>query len=539
VTNIKAISDDVIVGTNCKMAHIEEAIRQKIIGPDEMLLAIFDGIFFDDNSKRVGGFALNDFLIITNNRLTLWARDKSKDYVDYFPLSHAFVTNKEPKDSIQGTIKLELALPDVNVIEEIRPENKITVLFDFVPLPDLEIVANMITVFGCAHRDMIAGGASPEDREKTVEILCQKLFVSQLKTAEPEAPAKAPVNAHQRMEEPDYEIVEDDEAELEGLMTPLSRLDRLDNFNKRGPIAPAARSNQPVSRLYGPSEPVAETRPQHQEEFQWLNGDRSMRQPPMTKAARQRRGLEPTEAKAPKSRLQESVNADSIYTITRVGRAAWDGLEKLRREAESKVSLQALRENGMSLNEMTDFVKAINELLDTIGRNPAARDLAMTFLAKNSGNLNLGGLKPKSKKGAPSVEDGDALENKASEQAPRSRPVPVVGKALKVERRKTEKAPLTDDTAALELATENLSNQKAEAGRPEIPAALYQSSTSSSSKRILRVRAVGQAEASQNQGQENSEAAKLNDLAVLLTDRATTIQEKQGVIAAPDGPALN
>ncbi len=539
MTNIKPISDDVIVGTNCKMAHIEEAIRQKIIAPEETLLAIFDGIFFDDNGKRVGGFALNDFLIITNNRLTLWARDKSKDFVDYFPLSHAFVTDKEAKDSIQGTIKLELALPDVNVTAEIRPEDKVTVLFDFVPLPDLEIITNMVTVFGCAHRDMIAGGASPADREKTVEILCQKLFVSPLKTEEPQAPAKSPANFRQSVEEPDYEIVDDDEAELEGLMTPLSRLDRLDSFNKRGPT-PNQRPSQPVTRTYDPTGTRGEIRPQSHEEFNWLNGDKAMRQPPMTKAARQRRGFEPTAANEPaKSRIQESVSTDSIYMITRAGRAAWDGLEKLRREAESKINLQALRENGMNLNEMTDFVKAINDLLDTIGRNPAARDLAMTFLARNGGNLNLGGLKPKPKKGTPSVEDGDSLENNSTEQPPRSRPVPIVGKALKVERRKTEKAPLVDESEALELAVEEIGNRKSEVTRPEIPISLHQPSSSSGSKRILRVRSVGQNEASNGQEENNSEAAKLNDLAVLLTDRATTIQEKQAVIAAPDGPALN
>ena len=94
---ILTTKESYFVGTNTTPQHVEEALHQGIIRADERVLGIFDGIFFDEAGSRVGGLALNDFLVITDRRLTTWARDQFKDYVDFFPLSHAFVTAKKIK----------------------------------------------------------------------------------------------------------------------------------------------------------------------------------------------------------------------------------------------------------------------------------------------------------------------------------------------------------------------------------------------------------------------------------------------------------
>lgn len=66
---------------------------------------------------------------------------------------------------------------------------------------------------------------------------------------------------------------------------------------------------------------------------------------------------------------------EQIYSASRLVRSAWDTLRKGLREAELPFDL-----NSTNLREMTDTVRAINDLLTTVVSQPAAREMAMAFI---------------------------------------------------------------------------------------------------------------------------------------------------------------
>lgn len=401
------------VGTNTTPHHVEEALHQGIIGADERLLGIFDGIFFDDSNSRVGGLALNDFLVITDRRLITWARDQFKDFVDYFPLSHVFVVGQKDKDSLHGTLSLAMALPDV-LDNQVAHAQKLALTFDFMPILDLKLAYDLIEVMSNLNRDMLVGGAGEADRIRAASVLFEKVFVKRAGPGKP--PAARPQNgANVRSpytaaipksyagthysSEPLFEIVQGEA--LDDMMTPLHRLDRLDDFNHPtqtrqpgyGYTPPISNNPADEARLWSENGGV---RPESASPY---SGGRQSR---FQQATAQTEGEvgnnNPVEklAGAPKPpgvRLREDMavsTPEGLYTIGRAGRAAWDGLEKLRREAEAKSGnlvpmLQNLRDSGMNLHDMTEFLTALTNLLDTLGNSPAAYELARTFINRSGG----------------------------------------------------------------------------------------------------------------------------------------------------------
>lgn len=403
------VKESYYVGTNTTPLHVEEALRQGIIASDERLLGVFDGIFFDNTNTRVGGLALNDFLVITDRRLTTWARDQFKDYVDHFPLSHVFVTGQKNKDSLHGTLSLEMVLPDTPT-NEVGEAEKLDLTFDFVPLLDLSLAYDLIEVMSNLNRDMIAGGASEQDRVKAASVLFEKVFVKRSNnraTQREKTASRAARPQTHTHEEPLYEIVEGEA--LDDMMTPLHRLDGLDDFNRgisthnQSPASGRIQADfaspnvsRPVFANEGEAHlwPVADEG--RQSRFRQAVGNVSARLgegdlPDMINLQSQR-----TAPKPPGVRLREDVavgGPEGLYTIGRAGRAAWDGLEKLRREAESRSGnlmplLQNLRDSGMNLTDMTEFLVALNNLLDTLGSSPAAFELARGFINRNVGVAN-------------------------------------------------------------------------------------------------------------------------------------------------------
>ncbi len=408
------------VGTNTTPHHVEEALHQGIIGADERLLGIFDGIFFDEANSRVGGLALNDFLVITDRRLITWARDQFKDFVDYFPLSHVFVVGQKDKDSLHGTLSIAMALPDVpnNMVAQAQ---KLALTFDFMPILDLKLAYDLIEVMSNLNRDMLAGGAGEADRIKAASVLFEKVFVKRsgpgkASAARPQnggnarspysnSAAKGYAGTHYSSNEPLFEIVQG--AALDDMMTPLHRLDRLDDFN---PPTPARQSGY----NYTPPPPASNYR---EDESRLWSENGEMRQEPVNpysggRQSRFRQATSPNTArsesevgdnggaerlagapKPPGVRLREDMavgTPEGLYTIGRAGRAAWDGLEKLRREAEAKSGnlvpmLQNLRDSGMNIHDMTEFLTALTNLLDTLGSSPAAFELARTFISRSGG----------------------------------------------------------------------------------------------------------------------------------------------------------
>ncbi|GAB4441596.1 MAG: hypothetical protein OHK0015_39060 [Chloroflexi bacterium OHK40] len=64
-----------------------------------------------------------------------------------------------------------------------------------------------------------------------------------------------------------------------------------------------------------------------------------------------------------------------VYAAGRLARSAWDTLRRSLKEAELPFDL-----SSGSLRELTDAVRAINELVHTVASNPAAQQMAMAFI---------------------------------------------------------------------------------------------------------------------------------------------------------------
>jgi hypothetical protein len=404
-----------LMGTNSNGKHLEEAIRQQILLPGERLLGFFDGIFFDADGQRVGGLALNDYLLVTDRHVTLWARDQFKDFVDHFPLSHAFIRGSDQKDMLHGTLRLGLVptnVPDAQVAEGEIPQ-EIPIAFDFVPIADLRQLCDLIEVSGNVHRDMIVGGAGEPDRWKATWMLFNQVFVGIKKSSRPAAPsgyAPAPTPARPVYDptnhvapdyEPEVEFVEGDE--LDDFMTPLSRLDSLDSSRPRPaksaaqPVAPMPR--QDMRNTYGAADSGGDDydnmtpAEENQDGAEWL----------LNMVAQNQQGQgQPGLPTAPNGRRVPEMQPEGLYNIGRAGRAAWDGLDKLRREAESRFEsrgnvvlpfLHSMRDNGFNLRDITDFVVAVNGLMNTVNHSPAARELLMNFINR-SAFANGGGAVP-------------------------------------------------------------------------------------------------------------------------------------------------
>lgn len=58
------------IGKNVERKHIEEFFRYHR-EPDEVVIALFDGIIFDGDGKRVGGLTLHDYVILTDRHFVL------------------------------------------------------------------------------------------------------------------------------------------------------------------------------------------------------------------------------------------------------------------------------------------------------------------------------------------------------------------------------------------------------------------------------------------------------------------------------------
>lgn len=472
LTDTSGKVEDYLVGTNSNPRYVAEARYRGIVGPGETLLGIFDGVFYDSANKRIGGIALSDFLVITDRAVITWARDQYRDYVDRFPLSNAFVVERKAKDSLQGTLKLGLVLPEVEP-EELDEGEKLELVFDLVPLPDLEPAANLIEVLGNAHRDLIKGGAGEEDRYRAARVIFSQVFLS--KYEEEAAKAVRPPERSYQVEQEFSPGYADDE-----MMTPLSRLDRLGGFEQNAEWArsdysdyydsPPPPARQPRVLTYNNayergnqvqfyraepdltqgyySSSASGQAAQIEQEIRWLN----QATPVKTRGARRQLEREAAAApvpSAPGARLRDELNSsEALFVLGRSARAVFDNLGKLRQEAETKginlvPFLSNLRDSGMNIRDLTEFLLAANDLLDTVSRNPAARELAVMFANRAMGEGKKGAAaKPEARteRGPAKAERGPVKVEEADGPEVAPRPTRV-----KVERRKKpEPVPLEE-----------------------------------------------------------------------------------------------
>ncbi|MEI7644131.1 MAG: hypothetical protein WCJ55_07605 [Chloroflexales bacterium] len=80
-----------------------------------------------------------------------------------------------------------------------------------------------------------------------------------------------------------------------------------------------------------------------------------------------------------------SLPPERIYTAGRLARSAWDTLRRSLRETELPFDL-----SGSSLRDLTETVRAVNDLMQTMASNPSAQQMAMAFLNRQ-GTRNGGG----------------------------------------------------------------------------------------------------------------------------------------------------
>lgn len=71
-----------------------------------------------------------------------------------------------------------------------------------------------------------------------------------------------------------------------------------------------------------------------------------------------------------------------IYAAGRLARSAWDTLRRSIREADLPLPFDL---NSGSLRELTEAVRAINDLVHTVSSNPSAQQMAMAFINRQSG----------------------------------------------------------------------------------------------------------------------------------------------------------
>ncbi|PDW04118.1 hypothetical protein [Candidatus Viridilinea mediisalina] len=115
-----------------------------------------------------------------------------------------------------------------------------------------------------------------------------------------------------------------------------------------------------------------------------------------------------------------SLPPGQVYTASRIARSAWDTLRRSIREADLSMPFDV---NSGSLRELTDAVRAINDLVHTVASNPSAQQMAMAFLNRQGGQPGFGGGFPPAD---PAAAPADYAYNEAAdaEQPERAEPPP-------------------------------------------------------------------------------------------------------------------
>jgi hypothetical protein len=120
-----------------------------------------------------------------------------------------------------------------------------------------------------------------------------------------------------------------------------------------------------------------------------------------------------TYAPAPAFQIDPAaVPPGQIYTAGRLARSAWDTMRRTLREAELPFDL-----NSGSLRDLTEAVRAINELVHTMGDNPAAQQMAMAFLSRQGQGMGGGIAEHFARSAAPSEPPPDDAQSSAKAES--------------------------------------------------------------------------------------------------------------------------
>ena len=104
--------------------------------PVKILIAFFEGVFYESHQERVGNIAFQDYLIYTDKAVYFWARGSSKDYLDRFNLGSVSL-NSRNKDHDFATLNFKVRRED---------KEPVYVIFDMVELKEAEVITRLHTV---------------------------------------------------------------------------------------------------------------------------------------------------------------------------------------------------------------------------------------------------------------------------------------------------------------------------------------------------------------------------------------------------------
>lgn len=148
-----------------------------------------------------------------------------------------------------------------------------------------------------------------------------------------------------------------------------------------------------------------------------------------------------------------------FYTAGRLARSAWDTLRRSIREADLPIEI-----NSGSLRELTEAVRAINELVVTVASNPSAQQMAMAFI--NNRNNNNQGAAPAptdaSQRGGASQRTAAPAQAPAEASAAGGTPAPAVYHEIPLRRRPTTPQPQVFREPTAEKPVETAQRSSAE-----------------------------------------------------------------------------
>jgi hypothetical protein len=254
-------------------AHLEELLGLGVLDHDEQVLVALDGVLLDAAGKRLSGPTLHDYVLLTNLRLILWARDYGKHLCCAFPLEELYLVDGAGLDPLHAQLQLAFAAPG-----EAEQHFALTLL----PLSSLVPALDLLRSAAETTRALVQAGLPA--REAGGEVI-------------------AVLTEH----------------------------------------------------IYG----HADARPGGVTPYRWPGASA-----PATPGAAYQHDM-------------ANVPPEPVYAAGRLARSAWDTLKRSLREADLPLDL-----NANSLRELTEAVRAINDLVTNVAANPAAQQMAMAFLSR-------------------------------------------------------------------------------------------------------------------------------------------------------------
>ncbi|MFQ3590226.1 MAG: hypothetical protein SNJ67_07935 [Chloracidobacterium sp.] len=145
------------IGKNVERKHVEEFFRYHR-EPDEVVIALFDGIVFDGDGKRVGGLTLHDYVILTDQHFILWARGLQSDVLDRLDYRGVRLSAKAA-DTLHGELALEFTPPAV--------PKALTARVDLLPIMDLPALGELFEL----TKALATWNAGQSDKPKAAQPL--------------------------------------------------------------------------------------------------------------------------------------------------------------------------------------------------------------------------------------------------------------------------------------------------------------------------------------------------------------------------------